>query len=189
MRARLVTCTVASDNPYKLAKFYEDLLGIEMGLALAENQESYHNWISAGVKLTINKRHHPDERVMLHFAVSDIGAAITEAKGLGGSLAFGPQELSIAPSLLGRFRENYAQYKLGPAESVTGSLGKLAVIDDPEHNPFGLIELNGWSTKLFAAGEVTKFELVEQIRALESGRIFAAELQSKGVNLSMFSKD
>jgi predicted enzyme related to lactoylglutathione lyase len=128
--AQLVFCNVPARSADSLLPFYGELLGIDPG-DFVKNQQSpipqYYEPITGdGVDITITQRNDTREVTVTYWAVEDIESAIERLSGVGGEVVSGPTKI--------------------PDGGVT------ALMLDPEGNFVGLVQLSEQGERYFRAG-------------------------------------
>lgn len=154
MKAKLVLCNVpaSKDNLPKINDFYSKLLGINLERALTDQVESHHMPISNdGIYLTVTSRFNEKESVTCFFAVADLAATIAELKQCGGKV-IAEYDLPMPERVMEDYKQFVSELNEKKAE-VTNSLGKTAIIQDPEGNAVGLIQLEKHAHVFYKVGD------------------------------------
>jgi hypothetical protein len=165
MNARLILCSVPSTAQEGMAQFYATLLG-DLVHSRAEQGRSSYGWACSGVRLTVNQPQHEMEKMMLHFRVDDLEDALRQLQEAGGLHVGGPYDVPVSPADLDALRSNYEQLALGSREEVEESLGRGAVVRDPEGNQIGLLQLRPFAERFFEAGSMTRHERLQHAMAM-----------------------
>ncbi len=167
-KSRLITASYPVSNPERAAGFYGALLGTDLARSLTDQMVSFHTRISAGVELTLNPPQGGQKNAVLHFAVDDLDSAVRELEQHGGKRVAGPFDLPLARETMERFEAAYR--KAGGRDKVGNSLGKGIIVQDPDGNAVGLIQLEPFANAAFRRGELSEEDVEERRESVETGK-------------------
>jgi predicted enzyme related to lactoylglutathione lyase len=168
-KAQLVAVNYPFSDSRRAQDFYGALMGVEMARSLTEAIESWHSLAAAGVMLTLGPQQHEEERnAIAHFAVADLNAAVEELQQHGGNRVADDFDMAVT----GRARELTEREwrSRGIREPVTESMGRGAIVQDPEGNLVGLIQLEPWARVSFQRGALTTEDLHDHGNVVNVGR-------------------
>jgi predicted enzyme related to lactoylglutathione lyase len=174
MGASLCIVNVPVTDMARARKFYGVLFDLEPARSLAPRIKSEHLPISRdGIQLTLTQKQRDGEYIGNYFGVKDIKATIESLKKAGGKLIHGPFDMPVSSA--GRA----LVAKAAGAEPLATTLGKAAIVADPEGNLFGLLQLDRSVHKSFKVGEfhqpLTAEQLKRHQRSVAIGKSFAAK--------------
>jgi len=172
-KSKLIQYNIPASNIPKLLSFYATIAGdLEFARSLTALVTSYHLPISKdGLQLTITQRHSAQEPPIAYFAVENLDETIEAALAEGGSVLVEPFQLPIAPHVLAKYKEEFSKHH---DEASSDSVGRAAVLRDPEGNLFGLTELHEQAHSLFKVGkyyeELDDAQLAQHDRGIALGK-------------------
>jgi predicted enzyme related to lactoylglutathione lyase len=164
---QLVVCSYPVNNLQRAKEFYETLLGTELAESLTDKVQSFHAYVAGGVKFTLNQRRAPEEHAMCHFSVDNLDQAVKSLTEKGGK-AVATFDVPIAERAMDDIRDKYK--KSGGTAAVENTMGKAAIVVDPEGNLVGLIQLATFAKDAFKRGNLTPKDLSDQADAVEVGK-------------------
>lgn len=168
MSARLIIATIPAPNSPKAKDFYSALLGTEMARTPIDHP-THHAWGAAGVKLNIEAPYTDNQSTVLYFLVEDLDASVELCKTNGG-LVMREMDLPLTESTQEVLLSHYHEVWGVPPEGSTSSLGKAALMLDPNGAQIGLVELVEWAAREYRDGELTEFHRKEQESSVRAGR-------------------
>lgn len=170
--AQLISITLGVADIERTAAFYEKTLGVTFAFSLNGSRESLHSVISSGVQFALDKIKSPHEKgMMFHFAVGDLNKFKKNATSAGGKVIADNLPVSIDEKVYAQFAEEHKGLK------TTNKMGTLAIIQDPEGNSFGAIQLEDWAHYLFAPGHITRVEADNHLEGIKIGERLKALLK------------
>lgn len=178
MSSKLIQYNVPAKDIGKLKAFYTLLVQhAEFARSLTSQVTAYHLPISNdGLQFTITQRHSAQEPPICYFSVDDLRAKIRELTAAGGTVMVEPFDLPVAPEVLNEYQDEFRKnHKEAPANTV----GRAAVLRDPEGNIFGLTELHEHAHWLFKVGKYHEPLNEEQKRQHERGLAMGKEFESR----------
>jgi predicted enzyme related to lactoylglutathione lyase len=157
LKKKLAMVSVSVANPGSSRKFYETIFGIDFAESLTDQAESYHAPIDEnGIDLTINPTFPGGQAgVVPYFAVNNIDSAVNEATGAGGKLVWGPADLPISPAERNEYKKQVEKLFPEDAQGAAdwNTVGRAALVLDPEGSPVGLVQLAQHAHGKFKAGK------------------------------------
>jgi predicted enzyme related to lactoylglutathione lyase len=168
LKSKLILCNVPTSDSSAAQAFYGALLGADDFLKAPNEEESYTLPLSQdGVDLNITRRYDDQERLTCYFAVDDLDEALRVAEENGGKLMVEPRTVPIDE----QSAKLLAASQRGRVE-VGDSVGRMAVVLDPDGNHVGLMQLAGSVHRHFRWGEAQRPLEADQVedhaRALKS---------------------
>jgi predicted enzyme related to lactoylglutathione lyase len=149
MKAKLIACNVPTSNAEPARKFYSALFGVESARSFSDQVESYHIPISNhGEWLWISHRTAADEQITCVFAVENLERAMADLSNAGGKAFVQPFDAPISPKLI----KTYAE-ALAPDVQVTPTMGRFALMRDPDNNVIGLMQPEEHAHQFFGLGK------------------------------------
>jgi predicted enzyme related to lactoylglutathione lyase len=147
LKSKLVICNVPTQDSEASRRFYGALLGTdEFVRAPDKDVETYTRPILAdGVDLAITQRFEDTESMTCYFAVENLERATKELEERGGELKYESSEIT---------------------RDDGETIGRFAVVLDPDKNHVGLIELSESAQKYFRFGEYGEPLRPEQLEGL-----------------------
>ena len=137
---------------------------------------SYHLPISKdGLQLTITQRHSAQEPPIAYFAVESLDETIKALLAEGGSVMVEPFDMPIAPQVADKYSEEFKKHH---EETPSDTVGRAAILRDPEGNLLGLTELHEQAHWLFKFGKHHEGLDQDQITQHERGIALGKELES-----------
>lgn len=137
LKSKLIMCNVPTSDSDAAQKFYGALLGADDFLPSPNEAESYTLPLSQdGVDLNITRRYDDNERLTCYFAVDDLDEALRLTEELGGKRILDPADVPIDD----KARRLLSQSQRGGVE-VGDSVGRMAIVLDPDGNHVGFMEL------------------------------------------------
>jgi predicted enzyme related to lactoylglutathione lyase len=180
MAAKLIACNVPTSNSPASQAFYKALLGQDFARSYSERVNSHHVPLSNdGLWLWITDRQAADERITCVFAVDNLDHAMASLRNNGGFVFFGPIDTPISPKLM----QTYAGTRGGiPPAHVTPTMGRYALVRDPDGNVIGLMQLEPHAESFFKAGAFAE-PLSPQVhaahqRTMQAGKVLEGEAAS-----------
>jgi len=151
LKASLAFVNFPSDNPAETRKFFQDLFGIDLVPSLSD-EVSYHAPVSDdGIDVNVGARHTPQESPTAFIAVDDLTKAIDLAKGSGGQVVWGPDDLQIPATDLDEYKK--AIKEIDKVDVKSDSLGRAAIVVEAGGSQIGLVQLADHAEKHFNAGK------------------------------------
>jgi predicted enzyme related to lactoylglutathione lyase len=155
LRASLVLCNVPTTDSESARKFYASLLGLdaeEFARGLNDRVDSYFVPLSEdGIDLSITNRFRDDERLTCYFAVDDLDATLAELGQGAAKVVVEPRPVHVADQ--GKRTIAAAAVREGlEGLRASDSMGRMAVVLDPDGNHVGLMELAAVAQKHFKTG-------------------------------------
>jgi len=174
LKASLVLCNVPTTNSDAARRFYGRLLGVDTGefaRGLNDRVESYFIPLSEdGIDLTITQRFTDEERLTCYFAVENLDAALAELTETEAKVVAEPQQIYVGPERAKRFFQKAAERQ---GLTVGDSIGRLAVLLDPDGNHVGILELEEVAQAHFKVGkyaqQLSDARVAEHREAREAG--------------------
>jgi len=111
---------------------------------------------------------------MAHFLVDDLTAAIAQCEANGGTVVVGPFDLAMSEETQASFLSHYEEIWGSLPDGRIDTIGRSAVVRDPNGVAIGLAQLTPWAEKEYAAGQLTDFYINEQSASVRAGRRFLA---------------
>jgi predicted enzyme related to lactoylglutathione lyase len=151
--AKLVFINVPSNDLEASRRFYKALIGEDFGGVLSDRIRAVQRVISPdGIALNISARHNPNEGVAAHFAVDNLEGAIQELQAAGAHVVAQPFDLPVSPQ---HAAEQFVHewQKKAPKEQVKSTVGRGALVRDPDGNLVGLVELTYAGQVHYRAGQ------------------------------------
>jgi predicted enzyme related to lactoylglutathione lyase len=179
LKGRLVFVNAPTRDSDKSRRFYGALLGAEFAHGLNPNVPSWWTPLGRGVDFNITVRYDDRERLTPYFAVESLDAAVKELEGLGGRCVVPPRDVLLGPD---EARQAYvAQQKkeghdINPEQAKT--VGRIAVLLDPDLNHVGLIQLAAHAKHHFGLDEIHEDQAAAA--AFKSGKKLADQLEAAG---------
>jgi predicted enzyme related to lactoylglutathione lyase len=137
--AKLVICSVPTQNSAAAQEFYNTLLGgKDFARTLNDQVESYYRPISKdGLTLTIAARQNDREGITCFFAVDNLDETVEQLEAAGGKVVVSSTAISVsAPD---KAKQAYAKALKGQEAPATA--GRFVGMTDPDGNYLGLLEL------------------------------------------------
>jgi len=166
LKSKLLFVNVPSNNPESVVDFYNRLLGVDLARSLTEEVTAYHAPIDEdGIDLNVTERRYDDEKITCYFGVEDLDAAVGEVEQGGGKVVAGPYDVQVDDAVFEDYKKQQQEELHGrEREDVEKSLGRSAVVVDPDGVPFGLMELTGHAQRHFNAGRYQRELRAPQVR-------------------------
>ena len=166
-KTQLIAVSYPISDPDKAQDFYGTLMGVELARSLTEQVRSWHSLAAAGVQFVINPKQDPHERPMAHFAVADLDEAIEELELQGGNRVadFDMPVTGRAKDLVEREFKDH-----GIREPVTNSMGRGAIVADPDGNLVAVIQLQPFGRAAFRKGQLTTHDFVDHRDSVKAGK-------------------
>lgn len=184
LKKKLMLISVAVTDVEGTRKFYEAFFGINFARALTDQDVVYTSVIDEdGITFNVGPKHNAQETIVAHYAVSDLNAAINEAKAAGGKVIWGPGPLNMAPADVNDYKALVQKHYPDDAARVTSpqewnSLGLVALIADPAGNAIGLAQLATHTHGRFHVGKherpLSDQQMAVHADSLALGQKFAA---------------
>ncbi|MFZ1218234.1 MAG: hypothetical protein WAO00_03025 [Chthoniobacterales bacterium] len=181
LKGKLVLINAPTRDSEKSRSFYGTLLGAEFAHGLNPSVASWWTPLGRGVDFNVTVRYDDRERLTPYFAVENLEAAVKELETIGGKCVVRPRDVLLGPD---NAREAYlAQLKkeghpIKPDQAKT--VGRMAVLLDPDLNHVGLIQLAAHAKQHFGgdgnSAEVGKGEA----DGFEAGKKVADQLEQAG---------
>jgi predicted enzyme related to lactoylglutathione lyase len=151
----MIQFNVPATDIQKLKSFYSKIFGhLEFARSLGAHTTGYHLPISPdGLQLTITQRFSAQEPAVAYFSVGNLDDTIAALIKAGGSVMVQPFDLPLTPELLEKYTNEYKKHH---KEKPSNSVGRSAVMRDPEGNLFGLTELHTQAHWIFKVGRYQK---------------------------------
>jgi predicted enzyme related to lactoylglutathione lyase len=178
MKSKLIQVNIPAKDIGKIKSFYSRIVGhLEFARSLSSQVTSYHVPISKdGLQLTITQRHSAQEPPVCYFSVENLSSMIETLTSAGATVLVEPFNLPVAPQVLKKYSDEFRKnHKEEPADSV----GRSAILRDPEGNVFGLTELHEHAHWLFKVGRYHEGLDAEQMVQHERGIALGKELETK----------
>jgi predicted enzyme related to lactoylglutathione lyase len=173
LRAKLIACNVPSSNPAATQSFYSALLGVDFARSLTEQTTSFHIPLTEdGQFLWLSDRTAKEEQITCVFAVDDLDHAMNELSRAGGSRFIGPFDTPIAPKLM-----SFYERQVPSGVKVTPTLGRCALMRDPDGNTIALMQLEQHAQVFYKAGEYDRGLSEYTMRVHEKVREAATALE------------
>ncbi|MBB5342009.1 VOC family protein [Tunturiibacter gelidoferens] len=174
MNSKLIQYNVPAKDIGKIKAFYSKIVGhAEFARSLTSQVTSYHLPISKdGLQFTITQRHSAQEPPICYFSVESLSATVDALIADGGSVFVEPFDLPVAPAVLEEYTEEFRKnHKEAPGNTV----GRAAILRDPEGNIFGLTELHEQAHSLFKVGRyqddmVDAEQMIQHNRGIAMGK-------------------
>ncbi len=175
LSGKLVFYDVPASDLDKSRKFYAALLGTDdFAQAPSPKLKSLFHPLSAdGIDITIHPKRdqNPPDITMAYFAVDDLQAAVKALVAAGGKKVHGPVDIPLpaGPGL--------AQYKASAKaarQQVGGRVGQGVTMLDPDSNPVGIVQLEGYAAFYFRAGPFHTPLRADQYEGLKQASAAAA---------------
>jgi len=146
VKAKLVHLEVPTDEGTQsnVLEFYASLFGTQLARSFTDVVESYHLPIGRdGTWLSVHVRSGDAtaEQTVCHFAVDDLGAAVSELTAAGGTVVAENVESEVSERAADFYKSSLEEKDPKGAEKYDGSFFKLAYIRDPGGNLLGLMEV------------------------------------------------
>jgi predicted enzyme related to lactoylglutathione lyase len=141
LNAKLVICSVPTQNTAAAQEFYDTLLGgQDFARTLNDQIESYYRPISRdGLTLTIAARQNDRETITPFFAVDDLDETVKELEAAGGKVVV--QSTPLPVSAPAKAKQAFAS--LAKAQQAPPTAGNFVGMTDPDGNYLGLMQLQG----------------------------------------------
>jgi predicted enzyme related to lactoylglutathione lyase len=129
--------------------------------------QSWHSLAAAGVQFVVNPKQDPNERPMAHFAVADLDEAIEELELHGGNKV-ADFDMPLTGRAKGLVEREFKGH--GVREPVTDSMGRGAIVADPEGNLVAVIELQPFGRAAFRRGQLTNQDFADHRDSVKAGK-------------------
>lgn len=173
LKAKLIACNVPSSNHAAAQGFYSALLGIEFARSLTEATTSHHIPLTEeGQFLWLSDRTAKEEQITCVFAVDNLDQVMNELSKVGGSRFIGPFDTPISPKLM-----SFYEAQVPAGVKVTPTLGKCALMKDPDGNVIALMQLEQHAHIFYRTGQhdrgLSEFTLNVHRKVREAGTALA----------------
>jgi predicted enzyme related to lactoylglutathione lyase len=149
MKAKLVACNVPTKNHRTSVNFYQTLFGLEFARSFSTEVESHHIPLTnEGQWFWISNRTATDEQISCVFAVDNLDAALAELTKAGGKIFVQPFTAPIAEQAIDFYAANRGTVR----GNVTGNMGRLALLRDPDGNVIALLQPETHAQSIFKVG-------------------------------------
>ena len=151
MNGKLIAANVPSENHEAAQKFYSALLGVDFARSLTDEIRGYHVPISNdGHWLWISDKTAEDEVITCVFAVDNLDESMAVLREAGGIPFIEPFDMPISPQMM-EFYEGTR--RAAGTSTVTPTLGRSALMRDPDGNVIALCEIEEHAHEFFKIGE------------------------------------
>lgn len=178
LSASLILCNVPTTNSKAALEFYATLLGLEVDdFARGQNPdvESYFVPLSNdGIDLTVTQRFDDQERLTCYFAVDDLDATLASLPSGAVKVVAPPRAVTVSPNAERAFTA-MATERPG-FRRFNNTLGRMAVVLDPDGNHVGLMELQDVAKPHFRVGRFAIPLTPERIAVHDEARRRGAEI-------------
>lgn len=161
MSAQLIAFSVPGKDVEAGQEFYGALTGTKFAHTPIKHP-TYHAWVAAGVKLNVEAPYSRNQQPMCQFLVDDLGAAVRTCVKAGGKLVVKPFDLTMDPRALEMMLVHYDEVWGRKPAGATDKLGQCAIVQDPNSNQVGLVQLDKWAADEYSHGHLTDFHRKEQ---------------------------
>jgi predicted enzyme related to lactoylglutathione lyase len=162
MKGKLVAFNVPTKNHQESWTFYSALLGMQFARSFSEEVKSYHIPLSnEGHWMWISDRTAEDEQITCVFAVDDINEAVSGLTRAGGRAFVEPFDAPISPKMM----DHYAENRYTDRSKITPTMGKFALVRDPDDNVICLMQPEEHAFSIFKLG---KYETPLRTEVLET---------------------
>jgi predicted enzyme related to lactoylglutathione lyase len=165
LNAKLVICSVPTQNSAAAQQFYNTLLGGDDFARTLNNQiESHYRPISEdGLTLTIAARQNERESITCFFAVDDLDGMVKQLEAAGGKVVVNPAPVSVsAPQ---EAKKAFADVVKG--QQAPDTAGRWAGMIDPDGNYFALLQLDPATQHLLNAAPAGRKLSPGQVKQLD----------------------
>jgi predicted enzyme related to lactoylglutathione lyase len=180
MKAKIIALNVPSSNPQASQPFYAALYGGEFARSYTDDITSYHFWLTEDMLLWLTHRLAKDEQIAAVFAVDNLEQAINELRQHGGQLFGGPFDSPISPKLLQTYRENRAH----TGSVVTNTMGKYALIKDPDNNIIAIMQVEEHAHEFCKLGKyavpMSAKKIIAHQQVIQAGKQLETEKPTLG---------
>ena len=175
LSGKLVFYDVPATDVGRADGFYSALLGTENFAPVPEpNSKSLFHPLSAdGIDITIHPKREqdPPDIPIAYFAVQDLQAAVRALTAVGGKVVREPMDI---PLPTGAALARYEASARDARQPVGPRVGQAVVMLDPDNNPVGIVQLEGFSAFYFRAGPFHLPLRADQAEGLSQARAAAA---------------
>ena len=150
---KLIFINAPTRDSEKAQRFYADLLGGPFAHVFNPNVAGWWTPLQAGINFNITVRYDDREAITPYFAVDNLDSAIAELEKLGGRVVVKPRDVVLGPAEAQKFYEEHLRRQnIAHGTGPIKSLGRMAVMLDPDLSHVGLMQVAPYAHRFFGLG-------------------------------------